>query len=210
AKDLLLKVAAMGKLNRAMSEQLKDYYAEAGWSDKTYDQFLDSLQERVKENMKAEFRKTMLNTPAPNFTLKNLQGKEVSLSDYKGKPVILDLWATWCAPCIASFPAMQTLVDKHPDVEFLFIAVQEGGGNVVKRLKNFIEKNNYNFHVLVDEPVSKGAREYKIVHSYRPEGIPAKYFIDKNGMLQFTSNGFETDAELINETELIIEIMNEE
>ncbi|RYG48899.1 MAG: TlpA family protein disulfide reductase [Chitinophagaceae bacterium] len=209
AKDFLLKVAELGRLNKAMSGQLQKFYAQSNRKDKTYDQFLDSLQARVKENMKDEFRKTMLNKTAPHFTLRNLQGKEVSLSDYKGKVVILDLWATWCAPCIASFPAMQSLVNKHPEVEFLFIAVQERGGNVVKRLRNFMEKHKYTFHVLVDEPVKKGAEEYKILHSYLPEGIPAKYFIDKNGMLQFTSQGFETDAELVNEVEMIISILQE-
>lgn len=208
AKNLLMKVAAQGKLTQDMANLLQTFYKEGGRKDKTYDQFLDSLQARVKENMKTEFRKTMLNTPAPDFTIKNLKGKKVSLSDYKGKIVVLDLWATWCGPCIASFPAMQMLVNKYTDVEFLFIAVQEGG-NAAARVKNFLAKHNYTFNVLLDEPLKKGADETKVLSAYRPDGIPAKYFIDKKGMLQFATKGFDTDAQLVNETELMIEIMNE-
>ncbi len=209
AIDLLLKVAAMGRLNKNMSNLLQSFYAKGQRSDKSYDQFLDSLQFRLKENMRNEFQRTMLNKEAPDFTIKNLQGRQVSLSDYKGKIVVLDLWATWCAPCIASFPAMQTLVNKHPDVEFLFIAVQEGR-NAFEKVKKFMKGSKFSFHVLVDEAVKKGSDKFRVLSAYMPDGIPAKYFIDKQGILQFTSKGFDTDAQLINEAEMMISILREE
>ena len=149
----------------------------------------------------------MLNQPAPGFTLKDIHGKTVSLSDYAGKIVVIDLWATWCQPCIASFPAMQLMVKKHPEVAFLFIAVQEKDKNPLPKVKAFIEKNNYPFTVLIDEPVTAGSFQYKVLNSYKPNGIPAKYIIDSKGMLRFVTSGFDTDTELINELEAMFGIL---
>jgi cytochrome c biogenesis protein CcmG/thiol:disulfide interchange protein DsbE len=66
--------------------------------------------------------------PAPDFNLRDLEGNEVSLANHRKKVAVLDFWATWCAPCIKSFPAMQMAVDKYkrdPDVTFLFITTWE-------------------------------------------------------------------------------------
>jgi thiol-disulfide isomerase/thioredoxin len=149
----------------------------------------------------------MLNETAPAFSLKDIEGKQVSLSDYKGKIVILDLWATWCVPCIASFPAMQKQMEKHPDVIFLFIAVNEKADGVQERVKTFINKYKYPFLVLIDEPIKEAPGKFVITSSYKPTGIPAKYFIDRNGKLRFKSKGFNTDSELINEMDAVITIL---
>src|SRR5690554_335086 len=68
--------------------------------------------------------KAHVSAPAPDFVLKDLDGNTVSLKDQKDKVVILDFWATWCGPCIQSFPSMQTAIDLYkndPNVVFLFI-----------------------------------------------------------------------------------------
>ncbi|UGU15474.1 TlpA family protein disulfide reductase [Sinomicrobium kalidii] len=206
AKQLLLKIAGKGKLNKGMIAQLESFYVSERGNNAGFDAYMDSLQNNKAELIK-DLRTKMINEPAPPFTLKDLSGKQVSLSDYKGKIVILDLWATWCVPCIKSFPAMQKQVKKHPDVAFLFIAVQETGDNIPEKVKNFMDKKNYSFHVLLDEPVAKGSEKYKIVSAYKPNGIPAKYFIDKKGKLRFRSKGFDTDQELMNEIDAMITIM---
>ena len=207
AKKLLLRMAGKGRLNKAMIAQLTSFYVAEKGSGANFDVYLDSLQRKVRTEMVTEMKNLMLSETAPAFTLKDLDGKKVSLSDFKGKIVVLDLWATWCVPCIASFPAMQKLVDKHPDVVFLFITVDEKGDNALTRVKNFISKNKYRFRVLMDEPVANSADKFVITSAYKPNGIPAKYFIDKEGILRFTSAGFGTDAELINEVDAVITIL---
>src|ERR1700749_3607746 len=75
---------------------------------------------------------SMLNDKAPNFILKDINGKTVSLADYKGKVLILDFWATWCVPCRNSFPAVKMAVEKYkndPDVKILFSDTRETESN---------------------------------------------------------------------------------
>jgi len=207
AKQLLLTMARRGRLNRGMTEHLQSIYIAEKGSDESLGAYIDSLQKNVQVTLAEELRPTMLNIPAPGFELKDLEGNTVSLSDYAGKIVVLDLWATWCKPCIASFPAMEMMVKKHPEVAFLFIAVEETGPNPLQKVKNFVEKRKYSFRVLMDEPVSEGSEEYKIISAYQPNGIPAKYIIDGKGILRFKTSGFDTDAELMNELEAMFSIL---
>jgi thiol-disulfide isomerase/thioredoxin len=207
AKKLLLKRARLGKLNKDMLGQLQSIYISEHGTDKNLGIYLDSLKKNVQAAMREELKTKMLYQKAPAFTLKDINGKEVKLSDFAGRIVILDLWANWCVPCVASFPAMQLMVEKHPEVSFLFIAVEEKEKDRLPRVKAFIEKRNYPFTILLDEPIQPGSSEYKILSAYKPNGIPAKYIIDQNGILQFSTSGFDTDDELINELEAMISLL---
>lgn len=207
AKQLLLKMARLGKVNQGMTEQLQSIYISEKGTDKNLGVYIDSLQKNVQASLIKDLKPKMLNEIAPAFSLKDINGKPVNLSGYKGKIVILDLWATWCVPCIASFPAMQKEMEKHPDVVFLFIAVEEKGDNALERVKKFMDKNKYPFHVLMDEPISPASGQFKVLSTYKPSGIPAKYFIDREGKLRFRSMGFSTDSELLNEMDAMITIL---
>ena len=207
AKQLLLKVARLGRLNKGMIDQLQSIYISEKGSDENLGLYLDSLQKNLQASLIQVLKPKMLNETAPDFSLKDINGKEVKLSDYAGKIVVLDLWATWCAPCIASFPAMQIMVEKHPEIAFLFIAVDEKVPNPLPKVKSFIEKGKYPFTVLIDEPVEPNSPKFKITSAYEPNGIPAKYIIDKNGILRFRTSGFDTDTELINELEAMFSIL---
>lgn len=209
AKEFILEMGSKGRLSGEMLEQLKGFYIAERGSGAGFESYLDSLQSDIRASFIDEIKSKMTNKKAPSFTLKNLKGEKVKLSDYRGKVVVLDLWATWCVPCIKSFPAMKKLVEMHPEVQFLFIAVEEQGNNVKERVEEFINKNGYSsFHVLLDEPVAKGSEKDIIISSYKPGGIPAKYFIDKDGNVRYKSTGFETDTQLINEVEAVISILN--
>ena len=207
ARLLLLKRARLGKLNKGMTEQLQSIYISGKGTDKDLGLLLDSLHKNIQSVMVPALKDKMLNEIAPSFTLKDLKGNKVSLEDYRDRIVVQDLWATWCAPCIASFPAMQLMVKKHPEVAFLFIAVNENEKDPMPKVKRFIEKSGYTFTVLVDEPVSPGSEIFRISSTYKPNGIPAKYIIDQKGILRFKTSGFDTDAELMNELEAMFTVL---
>lgn len=143
---------------------------------------------------------TAMNAPAPNFALKNLDGKVVSLSDYKGKVLVIDFWATWCVPCRESFPATQTLVEKYkndPNVAFLFIDTREKTENYQELIKKFLSENHYTFNVVLDDKGADGVQNvtYK---KYVMPGIPTRYIIDPNGIIRFQSVGY--NPKFTNET----------
>jgi thiol-disulfide isomerase/thioredoxin len=133
----------------------------------------------------------MIDTAAYNFELKDLNGKAVRLSDFKGKVVILDFWAIWCGPCKASFPMMQQAVDRYKtdkDVVFLFIHTREKGADATKAAADYIKDKKFTFNVLMDlkDPatlINPAATGYKV------NGIPALFVIDGAGNIRFRTTG---------------------
>ncbi len=112
---------------------------------------------------------------APNFSLPGFEGKKVSLTDFKGKVVLLNIWATWCAPCVAEMPSMEKLYQelKGEDFELLAISVDESGAEAVKP---FMDKHKLGFPVLLD---TMG----EIKNLYQATGIPESFIIDKDGII---------------------------
>lgn len=109
---------------------------------------------------------------APNFTLKNLDGEEVSLEDYRGKIVLVNFWASWCKYCDMEMPDLQRLDEENDDLVVLAVNVQEDK----KIVEEYISKGNYKFEVLLDE-------EGEIAKIYLVNGLPNSYFIDEDGIL---------------------------
>ncbi|MBC8061285.1 MAG: TlpA family protein disulfide reductase [Clostridiaceae bacterium] len=119
------------------------------------------------------------NTPpekvlAPDFTLKDLNGNEVSLVDYRGKNVYLNFWATWCPPCRSEMPEIEKLYQETKDGDLVILAIDIGEDN--KTVTNFIKENQYNFKVLLDE-------KNEIASAYGISSIPVSLFIDKDGYI---------------------------
>ncbi len=209
AYSLLLKMAETGKTTEGMNELLKEIYTKKMAEETNFDKFLSDLQTNVVPALKKEMEEKMIDVEAPDFTLLDISGNKVSLTDYRGKIVVLDFWATWCAPCKASFPAMKKAVEKHSDVVFLFIATQEKQDGALERVKNYITQNNYPFKVIMDEPSENNPKVFKVLESYKVSGIPTKIIIDTKGRQRFVSVGFTTDTELLNEMEAMIQIVKE-
>lgn len=138
---------------------------------------------------------SLMNDPAPDFILKDLNGKTVSLADYKGKTLVIDFWATWCSYCRKSFPSTQLLIDKYkrnPKVAFLFIDTRETKENYLDLINKFLTDNNYTFHVALDEKGPDGVQN-KVCKQYVMEGIPTKYIIDGKGVIRYKIVGYDPD-----------------
>jgi peroxiredoxin len=129
----------------------------------------------VVMGQKVKFEPVGAGTEAQDFTLPDLDGKEVSLSDFRGKVVFLNLWATWCKPCEEEMPSMQQLYEDQEGKPFEIVAVSldSEGPEVVRK---FVEKYNLTFVVLHD-------RKGRIKETYKSTGVPETFIIDQNGVI---------------------------
>jgi peroxiredoxin len=120
--------------------------------------------------------------PAPDFELPDVNGKKVKLSDFKGKVIILNFWATWCPPCRAEIPGFIELYKKYKDkgVEIIGISLDEGG---VKDVVPFMKEFGINYHILIGN--------YKVTQDYGGiRGIPTTFVIDKKGNIRAKYVGY--------------------
>jgi len=120
---------------------------------------------------------------APDFTLKDLNGNTVKLSDFRGKPVYLNFWASWCPPCKAEIPEIQEFYQLNKD-KVTVLAVNITYNDNVSDVVNILKANNTNFPVLLDINAKSS-----VADAYQVYGIPASFFIDKNGIIRATHAG---------------------
>ena len=113
--------------------------------------------------------------PAPDFTFPDINGKMVSLSDYEGKVVLVNIWATWCPSCVDEMPSMERLYQKlkGENFEILALSIDSLGLNAVAP---FMKKHKLTFPVLIDS-------EGTVSIAYRTTGVPESFIIDKDGIL---------------------------
>ncbi len=113
--------------------------------------------------------------PAPAFTLSRLKDGEARLKDYKGKVVLLNFWATWCAPCREEMPAMQRLWERYRAQGFVIIAIAADRGSR-KPVVSFVDKLALSYPVLLD-PEGDVRNRYEVV------GLPMSYLIGRDGKI---------------------------
>jgi len=123
-------------------------------------------------------------TMAPDWTLKDAEGESHSLSDYEGKIVVLDFWATWCGPCVKAMPGLQKLHEAYADkgVAVIGMNTSESADPVA-----FMKKKNFTYQLLLNaDPVS---------NAYQVRGIPAFYVLDGEGKIVYSAVGFSPGHE---------------
>jgi len=130
-----------------------------------------------------------VNQPAPDFTLVTLGGKDIQLSQFRGKPVLVNFWATWCQPCIEEMQLIQNRFEKHfPDLAVL--AIEDGSST--REVSKIASNNQTTFLIL------RGTED--VLREYGVQALPTTFLIDAEGVIRsayvgsFTPNSL--DAEL--------------
>lgn len=134
------------------------------------------------------------------ISLKNLDGKSVSLEDYKGKVVVLNFWASWCPPCKAEMPELADLDDefkKDDKVVFLAVNLTDGQRETEKKARDYIEKNGFKFNVLLD---TNG----DLADEFDVGPIPHTAIIDKEGKLSDTIIGSTTKDKVMSKVDKVL------
>ena len=199
-----------------MLETLRKDYVKQHKNDKDFETYLASLKSQEKQQeLQKHLQETMINTDIELFAMEDLNGKKVDLSKMKGKIIVLDFWATWCAPCKASLPGMQMSVNKYkddPNVAFFFISTMETAADFKEQIRKFMKEHNYTLHVLCDNVNPKTKKRSAVYDTYAKafkfSGIPHKLIIDGNGKLRWSINGYMgSPSALAEEMNLMIEML---
>ena len=127
---------------------------------------------------------------APDFQVMDKDGNTVKLSDFRGKPVVLNFWATWCPPCKAELPDFDEAAAAYGDeVTFLMVNLTDGSRDTVSGVKAFVSDNGYTFPVYFDTT-------YSAANAYRVSSIPTTYLINEAGEIVGYKVGMMTASEL--------------
>jgi len=121
---------------------------------------------------------------ATNFTIRDLKGKFIRLTDYKDKVVLMSFWATWCKPCIKELKHLRKIYAKYKDKGFVVLAISIDGPETQAKVKPYAKRYKFNFPVAID-------KEKRVVKLYNPKNAAPFTVFFKKGKLIKTREGFE-------------------
>lgn len=137
----------------------------------------------LKGGLPTVFPKQPALEAAPDLTVYTADGTAVKLSDFKGKPVVLNFWASWCGPCKSEMPAFEAAYQSMGgDVQFLMVNLTDGVSETVETASAFLAEAGYTFPVFYDTAASANT-------AYDVSAIPATFFIDAEGCLVDSHTG---------------------
>lgn len=135
---------------------------------------------------------------AQDFEVLDQEGNTVRLSDFLGKPIVLNFWASWCPPCIAEMPFFQSAYESLGDrVVFLMVNETDGNRETIEKAEAFLEQENLDLPVYFDTKLEAG-------YVYSVTGIPVTYFIDKEGVIRSFEQGSLTEKKLLENINTIL------
>ena len=158
-----------------------------------------SLQEYYESIAGVVEEHPLLGKPAPSFELQNVDGESVSLKSLEGKVVVLDFWATWCAPCVASMPLMQKITEEFKDKDVVFLAVN--AGETKEEVEAFLEEQEWQVTVLLDT-------DGKVSDAFKADAIPQSIVLGKDGMIESVHVGFPGEEALTQRLTEELEILS--
>jgi thiol-disulfide isomerase/thioredoxin len=116
-----------------------------------------------------------VNYPAPDLKLNDLQGNLVSIKDYLGKVILVNMWATWCPPCKAEMPTLESFYKKYKDNEFMIVGINDG--EAPHEVASFVEDYGLSFSIWLDP-------QYLSEKAFKTINLPSSYVIDRNGTIR--------------------------
>lgn len=116
-----------------------------------------------------------VNFPAPELNLPDLSGNQVSLSDYRGSVVLVNLWATWCPPCREEMPTLQTFYEKYKQDGFVLLALDQE--ETIDIVQPFVDEYGLTFPVLLD-------LDYLAQREFHTANLPSSYVVDRDGVVR--------------------------
>lgn len=144
----------------------------------------------AENNIANEETQTEETTKAPDFTVFDADGNEVTLSDFFGKPIILNFWASWCDPCKSEMPEFDEQYATYGnDIQFLMVNMTDGSRETLKTAKKYIETEGFSFPVYYDT-------EMEAAMTYQVYSLPTTYFLDEKGYVVAEAKG-ELDKETL-------------
>jgi len=127
---------------------------------------------------------------APDFSLRDINGKEVSLSSYKGKVVLVNFWATWCGPCKLEMPHLDKMDREFEARGFEVISISTDDARAASKVKPLIKRGGYGFTVLLDKDTT-------VVSQYNPaKTLPYNVLIDREGKIHKVYQGYNPGDEV--------------
>jgi len=127
-----------------------------------------------------------VNDKAPDFTLKNLQGTNLRLDEYRGKVVLINFWASWCGPCRQEMPLLDRIHQRYSDAGFAVLGVNVEG--TLAPAKETAERTHVTFPVLIDE-------NQKVSGLYDLESMPSTLVVDRDGVVRYVHHGYKPGDE---------------